>query len=321
MKRQLKYIVIFTSCSPELKKEQIALWEILEELKTVWKQKRGISLIFNTHQEASLDPTIIKYDIFIGVIWTHFSPSSYPHGSGTFDDFHKAYQRYLQPNPAKVIFFVKDYPLPPSKIDAERLCQFKKFITPLKDKKGLCSYYYDRDEFCNSVKQYLNRQIAFISNRGDSKRENQKPLRDISHVLYRITNNTDTLEEYLIKLTRLLNLYFKCATSKAFFLDKQTSKLRYVAMFNGKKSVLLKSREDFGAISNEEEKLIKGNVISHPRIIGHPLIFNSLLGGLVVKRNPSQESFQSYHRQLLSFIAEQSALSAEYYTKIGMYKA
>jgi len=320
MKSKQKEVYIFTSCSPELKKEQLALWEILEQLQTEWKQKRGISLIYNTHPDTSHDPAVVKYDIYLGVIWTHFSPPSYPFGSGTFEDFHIAYQRYSQDNPAKVIFFLKDYPISPSKIDGEGLYQFQKFIKPLKDKKGLCAYYYDRDEFCIAVKQYLNRQISFISSGGYLKRESQKPIRDVSHVLYRIANSTDTLEDYLIKLTRLLGLYFNCATSKAFFLDKDTSNLRCVAMYNGKKSVLLKSREDFGLISLEEEKLIQGNVISYPRIIGHPIIFSSLLGGLIVKRNPAQDSFQDCHRQLLSFIAEQTALSAEYYSKAELQR-
>lgn len=321
MKPQQKEVYIFTSCSPELKKEQLALWEILEQLQTEWKQKRGISLIYNTHSDTSHDPAVVKYDIYIGVIWTHFSPASYTFGSGTFEDFQIAYQRYSQAHPAKVMFFLKDYPIPPSKIDGEALYQFQKFIIPLKDKKNLCTYYYDRDAFCLAVKQYLNRQISVIANGGYPKRESQKPIRDVSHVLYRIANSTDTLEDYLIKLTRLLGLYFNSSTSKAFFLDKETSKLRYVAMFDGKKSVLLTSKNEIGAISFEEEKLINGNVISNPRVLGYPLIFSSLLGGLIVKRNPTQDSFQDCHRQLLSFIAEQTALSAEYYSKAELQRA
>lgn len=311
MENNKRDIVIFTSCAAELKKEQIELWEILDELKKEWKQKKGIAISFNTQPNM-----LIKYDIFIGVVWTHFSQSTFPTGSATFDDFNQAFQRYSNPiDPVKIVFFIKDYPIPPSKIEGEGLFHLQRFLNPIRDKKNLCVYYYDRDEFSKSVRHYLNRQISVILSGGNIKKDPQKPIRDISHVLYRITNNTDTLEDYLIKLTRLLGLYFNCSTSKAFFLDKETSKLRYVVLYDGKKSVLLRSKEDIGAISLEEEKLINGDVISGPRMIGYPLIFSSLLGGLIVRRSSGQEVFQEYHSQLLSFIAEQSALSAVFYTK------
>lgn len=309
-----RIITVHTSCSPELKKEQVALWEILEELKAEWRQKKGILLHFNPFQtgSSSLESKQFDYDIFIGVVWTSFSQDTHPSGSATFDDFYKAYLRYSNPaDHARISFFIKDYPIPPSKVDGEGLHRLQKFLNPIKDKRNLCSFYYDRDDFSRLIKQYLNRQLSTLSSQGakDIRKQEQKPIRDISHVLYRLAHNSETLEDYLLRLSRLLGLYFNSSSAKAILLEIGNSNIRYIAYYDGTKNILLTNKEEIGAMSLEESKLIKGDVVTGPRIIGYPLYFDSLIGGIIVTRNQTQEAFKDCHRSLLSFIAEQTALS------------
>ena len=318
MKNGNKDIYIFTSCSPELKKEQITLWEILEELKVEWKLKKGITLKYNYYTPSvitSENPTV-DYDIFIGVVWTRFSLATFPPGSATYDDFQRAYARCSKADdPAKILFFIKDYPIPPSKIDGEGLSQLQKFLQPIKGKKNLCTFYYDRDEFSRIARQYLSRQLAVLTNEGtkEAKIKSQKPIRDVAHVLYRVAHNTDTLQQYLEKLPRLLVCYFNASSAKVILLNHKKT-IKYFFIYNKERNKLLQ-KENVDQISTEDQTLINGDVVVTPKLIGYPLLLNSVIGGLIVERVANQPSFRYEDQHLLSFIAEQVALSSLYFSK------
>lgn len=311
-----KVIRVFVSCCPGLKKEHESVYRILRQLKSEWKKKH-VLLKYNSqlHRNPIVEGAILnEYDIFVGAVWTKLSEDGDPENSSYYNDFKLAYSRHAsKDHSARVMFFIKDYPIPPSKINANDLKQIHDFLKPIRFRKTVCTFYYDRDEFTKLVRAFLTRQLNAVNEcLGNRAPDLDRSIINISHVIYRLTHNTDSIEKYLVKLTRLLNHYFESSMAKVVLLKDGGRNIRYVASYNGKASTLT---EEISSISEVEDEIIKGSVVSRPRVIGYPMFFTSQVGAVIVERDNDRKAFKSCHRKLLSFIAEQAALGSSFFLK------
>lgn len=62
------------------------------------------------------------YDVFVGIMWSRFGSETGRHGSGTEEEFERAYDRYADGrNLLELMFYFKDEPVAPSKLDPIQL--------------------------------------------------------------------------------------------------------------------------------------------------------------------------------------------------------
>ena len=101
------------------------------------------------------------YDIFIGIMWARFGTPTGRAGSGTAEEFDRAYRKYLEkPRDIRIMFYFKDAPIAPSDLEPEQLILMKTFQKELGEKGTYYWTYTGRDEFAQLVRIHLGRQVG-----------------------------------------------------------------------------------------------------------------------------------------------------------------
>jgi hypothetical protein len=101
-----------------------------------------------------------SYDIFIGLLWTHFGTPTSDAGSGTEHEFERAYRRFQDsPDDVRIMLYFKDAPVNPTEINPAELQK----VSAFKVRVGKLGAYYwpykTPDEFGNLVRGHLTRQV------------------------------------------------------------------------------------------------------------------------------------------------------------------
>ncbi|MFL6276891.1 MAG: hypothetical protein ACJ74G_17025 [Blastocatellia bacterium] len=100
------------------------------------------------------------YDIFIGIMWARFGMPTGRAGSGTAEEFYRAYRRYQEhANHIRIMFYFKDAPVAPSDLDPEHLALIRAFQKDLGEKGTYYWTYTGRDEFAQLVRMHLGLQV------------------------------------------------------------------------------------------------------------------------------------------------------------------
>lgn len=117
------------------------------------------------------------YDIFIGIMWTHFGTPTESFGSGTEEEFYRALQkRSSNGDPLRILFYFKDAPVAPSDIDVAQLQKVQAF----RDKLGEEGSYYwkfrEVSEFSELARVHLSRIIqSYLQQRRGSESGAEAP--------------------------------------------------------------------------------------------------------------------------------------------------
>lgn len=167
MARQTTILQVFISSPSDVQNEREILESILDELNKSFS--KTINVMFETlrwetdvHPSFGDDPqTIINeqigdtYDIFIGILWGRFGTPTPRASSGTLEEFDRAFKRLKDINPPEIMFYFKDTPIPPSKIDPVQLQSVQDFRKLISEKGGLYSVFEDDSGFQNSLRAHL----------------------------------------------------------------------------------------------------------------------------------------------------------------------
>jgi hypothetical protein len=172
MPRTETILRVFVASPSDLEDERNALEGVIRELNITWRKNLGISLElvrWETHtypaiavdaQEAINQQIDDEYDIFIGLMWTRFGTATGRAGSGTVEEFQRAYARYKDNhNQIRIMFYFKDAPVSPSDLDPEQLAAIKKFQQELGEKGTYYWTYTSRDDFAQLVRMQIGRQV------------------------------------------------------------------------------------------------------------------------------------------------------------------
>jgi len=159
MARSETILRVLVSSPGDVAGDRNKLEEVVSELNLTWRKRLGISfelVRWETHAFPGVgadaqDVINVQfeddYDIFIGLFWTRFGTPTGRAGSGTEEEFNRAYDRYChEPTKLRVMFYFKDSP--PTKLSDINLTQYalvKDFQDKLK-KKGVLYWSYDTEE-------------------------------------------------------------------------------------------------------------------------------------------------------------------------------
>lgn len=163
---------VFVASPDDMTEERELLESVVRELNNTWSEKLGIRLDlvrWETHAYPSVGldaQTVINdqigddYDIFVGMMWKRFGTPTGRAGSGTEEEFERAYQRFREkPNELRIMFYFKDYPVKPSEMDLEQLTLIKEFREKLGAKGTLYWTYTNPEEFPSLLRMHLSKQV------------------------------------------------------------------------------------------------------------------------------------------------------------------
>lgn len=99
------------------------------------------------------------YDIFIGILWTRFGTPTAKYGSGTEEEFERAYKRYSSGECVKMMIYRKDGDVPPSKINPTQLQLINDFVSKIGDLGGYYFTFKSSNEFSDILLQHLDKTV------------------------------------------------------------------------------------------------------------------------------------------------------------------
>lgn len=172
MARETKILRVFISSPGDLKEERAVVDKVIRELNSTWGDSLNLRLepiSWETHVIPGVgsDPQQVineqigdDYDIFIGLFWKRFGTPTPRAGSGTEEEFQRAYSRYCSNQDSlRIMFYFKEAPVSLSEIDPEQLTKINTFRTKLGDKGVLYWTFTDVEGFESLVRMHLARQV------------------------------------------------------------------------------------------------------------------------------------------------------------------
>jgi hypothetical protein len=125
------------------------------------------------------------YDIFIGIMWKRFGTPTSRAGSGTEEEYLRAYERWKKENKFPVLFYFsqKCITIPNSSSEIEQLQKLVKFKEDLSN-KGLIWEYNNPEEFGDILRPHLVMTLSKLVNGDKDNRVNDQTV-------YKTRTNSD----------------------------------------------------------------------------------------------------------------------------------
>lgn len=174
-------VVAFVASPSDVEDERNKLEEVVRELNLIWSKKIGMRLElirWETHaypgvgqdaQDVINRQIGEEYDIFIGIMWGRFGSPTERAESGTEEEFYRAWQRHEAGSNVRIMFYFKDAPVAPSKLDPEQLAKIQSFKSKI-GKQGVFHWSFQTvEEFEGLLRMHLARQIQAFQGTGDAK--------------------------------------------------------------------------------------------------------------------------------------------------------
>lgn len=180
MPRTEDVLTIFLASPSDVSDERARFSEVIADWNRAWSRELGLRLelvrweddaypsIGTDAQEVINRQLPTDYDLFVGVMWSRFGTPTGRAGSGTKEEFDRALTRYREtPGALDILFYFKDAPISPSKLDLHQLAKVLEFKTSLQH-TGLLSWdFADLDQFKNLVELHLTRHVQAWRKRRD----------------------------------------------------------------------------------------------------------------------------------------------------------
>ena len=176
MAREEHTLSIFVASPSDVKDERETLEAIVKEYNLAWAKELNIRLDlvkWETHSypdfgedaQAVINKQIPQdYDIFIGIMWHRYGTATGRAGSGTVEEFQLAKERYdNDPDKVKIMFYFKDGPVSPSKLDPDHLIQINEFRKSLGKEGALYWSFNSLEEFERLIRLHITRRVQEYS--------------------------------------------------------------------------------------------------------------------------------------------------------------
>jgi hypothetical protein len=125
------------------------------------------------------------------------------------------------------------------------------------------------------------------------------------HMVYRLVNSTYSVGELTLRLTRLLCQFIHASSASVYLIDPIKKNVCLAASFDNQINILRQKPHELKNINPRVVDVTKGDSIFEDRMIGLPLITDDYIGAIFICRDPKDEPFAEFDRQMLSVFAEQ----------------
>lgn len=174
MAKDVRSFKVFIAAPSDVDEECRIAEEVIHDMNITLIKNNSIHLDllrWNTHcyldmgsypQEVINNQIGDDYDIFIGIMWKNFGTPTPVAGSGTAEEFQRAYTKYQQdPSSVKIMFYFKDAGISSlSELDPDQLRLIQQFRTQLGHKGGLYHVYNDLDSFKRYIRLHLDNLVS-----------------------------------------------------------------------------------------------------------------------------------------------------------------
>jgi len=179
---------VFVASPDDVAEERDCIEDTVKELNNVWSKKLQISLELikwesHTHPGISEDSQAViseqiedDYDIFVGLMWAKYGTPTKSSRSGTEEEFNNALKRWKEnPNQIRILFYFKEAPVDPYKIDPDQLNLIKEFRKRIGKEGVLYRNFKNLDEFTQLVRIHLSKVVQEWGTKwGDIKEKGSK---------------------------------------------------------------------------------------------------------------------------------------------------
>jgi hypothetical protein len=176
MTRQETILSVFVSSPDDVKDERERLEEVIREFNKTWRAILGISMDLvrwetDAYPGIAEDPQAVineqlpkDYDVFVGIMWGRFGTATKRAGSGTIEEFEHAKKRYdKNPKSVNIMFYFKDEPISPSKINIAQISKVIDFKKSL-GKEGVLYWPFNNiDDFERLLRMHLSRKVQELN--------------------------------------------------------------------------------------------------------------------------------------------------------------
>ena len=170
--KKVSLLSVFVASPSDVAEERECLETVIRELNLQWYNSRGIRLElvrWETHAYpgVSSDPQAVineqidnDYDIFIGILWKTFGTFTPRAGSGTEEEFNRAYMRYKNdPSSLRIMVYFKTAKVDLADIDPAQLGLRNEFQSRLGPKGTLYWQFDSIEDFASLVRIHLSRCV------------------------------------------------------------------------------------------------------------------------------------------------------------------
>lgn len=223
MAKQIKQISVFISSPSDVSAERKAALDVIDELNRTICESYGITLkpltwekniypSVGEYPQDVINKQIGEYDIFVGIMANRFGTPTPKAGSGTEEEFNIAYENRGN---TQIMFFFKDSPILPSKLDLEQLVKVRAFKEVIAN-QGVLS-----KEFSEDFERIFRESLTnYLSNRFSNNDENRSQS---------IPNKIQQLKSKLVKTLFSSNpTYNKYSVINALAIPNSQFKLKKI---------------------------------------------------------------------------------------------
>lgn len=208
MPRTETVLQAFVASPSDVADERSILEDVVRELNLTWSKSLGlrVELVkWETHaypavgedaQQIINNQLGDEYDIFIGVMWSRFGTPTGRYGSGTEEEFERAFAKWkANSDSVHVMFYFKDAGLQPSQIDLKQLSSVMAFLDKLGPKGTLYWTYTTKEEFAQLLRVHLSRVVQSWKKNSDSKGEDSVTSNAIVKQSNQVETKTDESDD------------------------------------------------------------------------------------------------------------------------------
>lgn len=171
MARTETVLSIFLASPGDVTEERNRLEDAVTEWNRTWARDMGVRLELlrwenDAFPDAGIDAQEVinrqipqDYDLFIGIMWSRFGTPTARAGSGTEEEFQIAIARSRAKANLAIMFYFKDAPIAPSKIDPTQLAKVRAFRSSLGAAGVLYWDFADSEQFEKLVTLHISKHV------------------------------------------------------------------------------------------------------------------------------------------------------------------
>jgi hypothetical protein len=172
MPRTEDVLTIFLASPSDVADERAKFADVIADWNRAWSRDLGLRLELvrwedDAYPAIGLDAQDVinqqmptDYDLFVGVMWARLGTPTGRAGSGTEEEFERALACHLEaPDAVDILFYFKDAPISPSKLDPAQLAKVQEFKASLQARGLLLWEFSGVEQFEKLVHLHLTRHV------------------------------------------------------------------------------------------------------------------------------------------------------------------
>jgi hypothetical protein len=227
-------VTVFVSSPSDMVEEREISVEVCNELNLDRGRREGFvvnPLLWETHSRPAAGPSPQdrvfldlgeSYDIFVGFIGHRFGTPTRNAGSGTEEEYDRAYARYSKGESVEIMFYFRDPQTAPGKISARDLLKVEEFREKISSRGVKYGTYASSDEFKTLLYRHLSSAVSSVLNQsgGQSTSVGSQEVDPLKNLNSLEVLEDDGLEDLVADATENFEIFGEAAAEIGAAVEK-----------------------------------------------------------------------------------------------------